>query len=189
MNFRQPDTFKYSEDKPYVSTGMNRNTKKGEKYVGPWGDLAEFNDLFMRHKNGLGIDEFVPSSCYIARKNYIDLLDINKQKVKLVGNTLKSKKMPIYIEKFIDSSVRDLLNDRGRLSIITFHSLEDRIVKNKFRDNENPCTCPTNFPVCVCGKKSKGKNVTRKPIVPSEEEIGANKRSKSSKLRSFERRF
>lgn len=92
------------------------------------------------------------------------------------------------LEDSIDKMI-DLLNDGGRLSIITFHSLEDRIVKNKFRDNENPCTCPKNFPVCVCGKKSKGKNVTRKPIVPSEEEIGANKRSKSSKLRSFERRY
>lgn len=92
------------------------------------------------------------------------------------------------LEDSIDRMI-DLLNDEGRLSIITFHSLEDRIVKNKFRDNENPCTCPKNFPVCVCGKKSKGKNVTRKPIVPSEEEIGANKRSKSSKLRSFERRY
>ena len=92
------------------------------------------------------------------------------------------------LENSIDRMI-DLLNDGGRLSIITFHSLEDRIVKNKFRENENPCTCPKNFPVCVCGKKSKGKNVTRKPIVPSEEEIGANKRSKSSKLRSFERRF
>jgi 16S rRNA (cytosine1402-N4)-methyltransferase len=92
------------------------------------------------------------------------------------------------LEDSIDRMI-DLLNDEGRLSIITFHSLEDRIVKNNFRDNENPCTCPKNFPVCVCGKKSKGKNVTRKPIVPSEEEIGANKRSKSSKLRSFERRY
>ena len=92
------------------------------------------------------------------------------------------------LEDSIDRMI-DLLNDEGRLSIITFHSLEDRIVKNKFRDNENPCTWPKNFPVCVCGKKSKGKNVTRKPIVPSEEEIGANKRSKSSKLRSFERRY
>lgn len=92
------------------------------------------------------------------------------------------------LEDSIDRMI-DLLNDGGRLSIITFHSLEDRIVKNKFRDNENPCTCPKNFPVCVCGKKSKGKNVTRKPIVPGEEEIGANKRSKSSKLRSFERRY
>ncbi len=88
----------------------------------------------------------------------------------------------------IDTMI-DLLNDGGRLSIITFHSLEDRIVKNKFRDNENPCTCPKNFPVCVCGKKSKGVVATRKPIIPSDEEIDANKRSKSSKLRSFERRY
>ena len=90
MNFKQPDVFRYTEENPYVSTGMNRNTVKGKKYVGAYGDLAEFNDLFMRHKNGLDIDEFVPSSCYIARKNYIDLLDINSQKVKLVGNTIKS---------------------------------------------------------------------------------------------------
>ena len=88
----------------------------------------------------------------------------------------------------IDTMI-DLLNDGGRLSIITFHSLEDRIVKNKFRDNENPCTCPSNFPVCVCGKKSKGVVITRKPIIPSDEEIGANKRSKSSKLRAFEARY
>ena len=88
----------------------------------------------------------------------------------------------------IDTMI-DLLNDGGRLSIITLHSLEDRIVKNKFKDNENPCTCPSNFPVCVCGKKSKGVVVTRKPIVPSDEEIDANKRSKSSKLRAFEARY
>lgn len=114
MNFKQPEVFKYSEDNPYISTGMNRNTEKGKKYIGPWGDLAEFNDLFMRKKNGLDIDEFVPSSCYLARKNYMDLLDVEKQKVKLVGNTIKSKKMPIYIEKFVDDVVRDLLNDRGK---------------------------------------------------------------------------
>lgn len=114
MNFKQPEVFKYSEDNPYISTGMNRNTEKGKKYIGPWGDLAEFNDLFMRKKNGLDIDEFVPSSCYLARKNYMDLLDVEKQKVKLIGNTIKSKKMPIYIEKFVDDVVRDLLNDRGK---------------------------------------------------------------------------
>lgn len=90
------------------------------------------------------------------------------------------------LEDSIDTMI-DLLNDNGRLSIITFHSLEDRIVKNRFRDNENPCTCPKNFPVCVCGKKPKGKVVTKKPIIPSEEEIGDNKRSKSSKLRVFQR--
>lgn len=81
----------------------------------------------------------------------------------------------------------DLLNPGGRLAIITFHSLEDRMVKTRFRTNERPCTCPPDFPVCVCGKKSKGKVITRKPIIPSEDEMIENKRSKSSKLRVFER--
>lgn len=88
----------------------------------------------------------------------------------------------------IDTMI-DLLSDGGRICIITFHSLEDRIVKNAFRKNENPCTCPPDFPVCVCGKKSKGKIITRKPIIPSEDEIIENKRAKSSKLRVFEKRF
>lgn len=81
----------------------------------------------------------------------------------------------------------ELLNPGGRICIITFHSLEDRIVKTNFKRNENPCTCPSDFPVCVCGKKSKGKVVTRKPILPSEEELEVNSRSKSAKLRVFER--
>lgn len=81
----------------------------------------------------------------------------------------------------------DLLADDGRFCIITFHSLEDRIVKTSFRKNENPCTCPKEFPVCVCGNVSKGKVITRKPILPSEEELEENKRAKSAKLRVFER--
>ena len=81
----------------------------------------------------------------------------------------------------------DLLNPGGRLCVITFHSLEDRIVKSNFRRNENPCTCPSDFPVCVCGKVSKGRVVTRKPILPGEEELEVNSRSKSAKLRIFER--
>ena len=80
----------------------------------------------------------------------------------------------------------DLLNPGGRLCIITFHSLEDRIVKSAFRKNENPCTCPPDFPVCVCGKKSKGSIITKKPILPSEGELEYNSRSKSAKLRIFE---
>lgn len=92
------------------------------------------------------------------------------------------------LEDSIDTMI-DHLNDKGRICIITFHSLEDRIVKTRFRNCENPCTCPPDFPVCVCGKKSKGKVITRKPIVPSEEELEGNKRSKSSKLRVFERRM
>lgn len=90
------------------------------------------------------------------------------------------------LENSIDRMI-DFLNPGGRLSIITFHSLEDRIVKNRFRINENPCTCPPEFPVCMCGKKSKGRVITRKPIVPTEKELEENKRSKSSKLRVFER--
>ncbi len=81
----------------------------------------------------------------------------------------------------------ELLNPGGRICIITFHSLEDRIVKSIFKKNENPCTCPSDFPVCVCGKVSKGHVVTRKPILPSEQELGENSRSKSAKLRVFER--
>ena len=81
----------------------------------------------------------------------------------------------------------DLLDDGGRICIITFHSLEDRIVKNTFKKNQDPCTCPKDFPVCVCGKKSKGRVITRKPILPTEEELEQNTRSRSAKLRVFER--
>ena len=81
----------------------------------------------------------------------------------------------------------DLLNPGGRLCIITFHSLEDRIVKSAFKKNEDPCTCPKDFPVCVCGKVSKGSILTRKPILPGPEEMEENSRSKSAKLRIFER--
>ena len=81
----------------------------------------------------------------------------------------------------------DMLNPGGRFCIITFHSLEDRIVKAAFKKNENPCTCPPSFPVCVCGKVSQGKVLSRKPILPGEEELEINKRSKSAKLRIFEK--
>lgn len=90
------------------------------------------------------------------------------------------------LENSIDMMI-DRLKPEGRLCIITFHSLEDRIVKTRFRNNENPCTCPPSFPACVCGKVPKGRVITRKPIVPTDEEINENSRSKSSKLRVFER--
>lgn len=90
------------------------------------------------------------------------------------------------LENSIGSMI-DLLNPGGRLCIITFHSLEDRIVKEAYRKAENPCTCPPSFPVCVCGNKSKGKVITRKPILPSEDELTENRRSESAKLRVFER--
>ncbi len=90
------------------------------------------------------------------------------------------------LEQSIDQMI-DLLNPGGRICIITFHSLEDRIVKRIFKTNENPCTCPPDFPKCVCGKVSRGKVMTRKPILPSEEELEENRRSKSAKLRIFEK--
>lgn len=90
----------------------------------------------------------------------------------------------------LEDSLEDmihLLNPGGRICIITFHSLEDRIVKNIYKKSENPCTCPSDFPVCICGKRPLGKIVTKRPVVPTEEEIEYNPRSKSAKLRVFER--
>lgn len=91
------------------------------------------------------------------------------------------------LENSIDGMI-DMLKPKGRLCIITFHSLEDRIVKQRMKTAENPCICPPEFPVCVCNRKSKGKVVTRKPIIPDAEELEENPRSKSAKLRVFERR-
>ena len=90
------------------------------------------------------------------------------------------------LEDSIDKMI-DALSEGGRLCIITFHSLEDRIVKNKFRTAEKPCICPPEFPICTCGRKSRGKVITRKPILPSDKELSENSRSKSAKLRIFEK--
>lgn len=90
------------------------------------------------------------------------------------------------LENSLDTFI-DLLKPGGRLCIITFHSLEDRIVKSAFRKNENPCTCPPEFPVCICGQVSRGKVITKKPVLPAEEEMEHNPRSKSAKLRIFEK--
>ena len=91
------------------------------------------------------------------------------------------------LEEALEKAV-ELLEDRGRLLVITFHSLEDRIVKNKFREFEKPCKCPPNIPICVCGKESLGKVITKKPIVAGELELNDNSRAHSAKLRVFERR-
>ncbi len=90
------------------------------------------------------------------------------------------------LDKTVDDMVASL-NPGGRLCIITFHSLEDRIIKNAMKRHENPCVCPPEFPVCVCGKKPDGKVITRKPILPSDEELELNPRSRSAKLRILER--
>lgn len=81
----------------------------------------------------------------------------------------------------------DVLEQKGRLCVITFHSLEDRAVKQAYKDYEGKCTCPTDFPYCVCGNKPKGRVITKKPILPTEEEVEKNSRSRSAKLRIFEK--
>ncbi len=116
-------------------------------------------------------------------------------KMRTGGHPAKQTFQAIRIEcnqelKVLENSLDEMigaLKPGGRFCIITFHSLEDRIVKAAFRKNENPCTCPPEFPVCVCGKKSQGRVITRKPITPSEKELGENTRSKSAKLRVFEK--
>lgn len=131
-----------------------------------------------------------------------ELVDIIRRaypakELRKLGHPAKKTFQAIRIElnselKVLEENLRDmvnLLNDGGRICVITFHSLEDRIVKNIFRECENPCICPPDFPVCVCGRKSLGKVISRKPILPSEEELAENKRSQSAKLRVFERRI
>lgn len=114
---------------------------------------------------------------------------------KNLGHPAKKTFQAIRIElnrelEVLNDTLNDMveaLNPQGRICIITFHSLEDRIVKTIFRKNEDPCTCPPDFPICVCGNVSKGKVISRKPILPGDEEMEQNKRSKSAKLRVFGR--
>lgn len=112
FNFQMPKKFRYTEDNPYIGKGLNRLVKEGKAYTNEEADLMEFNDLFMRDKMGLDIDEFIPANITVARKNYLDLLDDGK--IKMVGNTLKSKKLPLYIEKFLNHAADLLLHNRGK---------------------------------------------------------------------------
>lgn len=129
----------------------------------------------------------------------LQLVDVIKKSVPLkfqrYGHPAKRTFQGIRIEvnkelKILDKALEDSvgrLNMGGRISVITFHSLEDRIVKSKFRKLENPCTCPPNFPICVCNKKPVIKIINKKPIIPTQEEMEKNPRSKSSKLRTAEK--
>lgn len=120
--------------------------------------------------------------------------------IKSIGKSMKRhpakrtfQAIRIYVNKelevlseTLDKAVK-LLNKNGRLLVITFHSLEDRIVKEKFREYEDPCTCPKDIPICVCNKKSLGKIITKKPIIAKKLELEENNRAHSAKLRIFER--
>ena len=127
FNFQMPeeDKFRYTDEHPYIGKGLNRNTKVGETYTKVEGDVAEFNDLFMRVKNGLGIDEYANATINFSRKNYADFLENGK--VKLVGNSIKSKKMPIYIEKFMNSAIDLLLHGRGREFLEEYYDYIEKI--------------------------------------------------------------
>lgn len=129
-----------------------------------------------------------------------ELVDIIKsaypaKELRKAGHPAKKTFQAIRIElndelRVLEENLRDMidiLNDKGRICVITFHSLEDRIVKNIFRECENPCVCPSDFPVCVCGRISKGKVISKKPILPNDEELEYNSRAQSAKLRVFER--
>lgn len=195
--------FTYREDVPLDMRMDRRNPKTAKNIVNEYSEMELFRII-----RDFGEDKFaknIAKHIVAARqKKEIEttgeLIEIIKAAIPAKvrangGHPAKKTFQAIRIELNAELEVLqnslddmiDLLEDHGRICIITFHSLEDRIVKNIFRTNENPCICPSHFPVCVCGRKSKGKVITRKPIVPSEEELEENSRSKSAKLRVFER--
>ncbi len=195
--------FTYREDVPLDMRMDRRNPKTAKNIVNEYSEMELFRII-----RDYGEDKFaknIAKHIVAAReKKEIEttgeLIEIIKAaipaKVRATGGhpakkTFQAIRIELnaeleVLQNSLDEMI-DLLEDGGRICIITFHSLEDRIVKTIYKRNENPCICPSHFPVCVCGKKSKGKVITRKPIVPSDEELEYNSRSKSSKLRVFER--
>ncbi len=155
----------YGEDNFAKNIAKHICMRRGEREIETTGELAEI------------IKESIPAKLrkngHPAKKTFQAIRIECNRELEVLRDSL--------------SEMIDFLNPGGRISIITFHSLEDRIVKNAFRTAENPCICPPSFPVCTCGRKPKGKQVFRKPVLPSEDELLANSRSKSAKLRSFEK--
>lgn len=195
--------FSYKEDAPLDMRMDTRNPKTAKDIINGYSEMELFRII-----RDYGEDNFAKNIAkHIVRiraekpfETTFELIDAIKAAIPMKlrvnkGHPAKKTFQAIRIElnrelevlKDTLQEMIELLAPGGRLCIITFHSLEDRIVKSSFRTNENPCTCPPNFPICVCGKKPKGKAVTRKPIFPSEEELEYNKRSKSAKLRVFEK--
>jgi len=195
--------FTYKVDAPLDMRMDNRMEKTAKDIVNEYSEM----DLF-RMIRDYGEDQFAKNIAkHIVRMRQEKPLETTFELVEAIkaaipakirmntGHPAKKTFQAIRIElnrelEVLENTLDDmieLLAPGGRLCVITFHSLEDRIVKVKFKENENPCTCPPSFPVCMCGKKSKGKVITRKPILPSEEELEMNSRSKSAKLRIFEK--
>ena len=171
--------FTYREDVPLDMRMDQRQTKTAEDIVNTYSESELYRII-----RDYGEDKFA--------KNIAKHICLARQETPIhTTGELTGIELNHELDVLRDSldGMIDFLNDGGRICIITFHSLEDRIVKTIFRRNENPCTCPPNFPVCVCGKVSKGRVITRKPILPSEEELEWNSRSQSAKLRVFERQI
>lgn len=157
----------YGEDKFAKNIAKHIVIERGKRSIETTGQLTEI----IRHAIPM---KYQKKSGHPAKRTFQAIrIELNRE-LEVLKNSL--------------DDMIDLLNPGGRLCIITFHSLEDRIVKSAFKKNEDPCTCPKDFPVCVCGKVSKGSVVTRKPILPGPEELEANTRSTSAKLRIFERK-
>lgn len=195
--------FSYKEDAPLDMRMDTRSEKTAKDIVNGYSEMELFHII-----KDYGEDNFAKNIAkHIVRmreekpiETTFELVEAIKAAIPMklrvtTGHPAKRTFQAIRIELNHELDVlKDTLQDmigllapEGRLCIITFHSLEDRIVKACFRLNENPCTCPPNFPVCVCGKVPSGKVISRKPILPSEEELEQNKRSKSAKLRVFEK--
>ena len=196
--------FTYREDVPLDMRMDQRQERTAGDIVNDYSETALFHMI-----RDYGEDKFaknIAKHIVTARQDHPirttgELTQIIKaaipQKVRLHGGHPAKKTFQairIELNRELDvlknslETMIDLLNDEGRLCVITFHSLEDRIVKNIFRTCERPCICPPEFPVCTCGRISKGRVITRKPILPAPGELEDNPRAKSSKLRVFERK-
>lgn len=195
--------FSYRFDAPLDMRMDNRNTKTAKDIVNTYsqGELRRIIAEYGEDKFAANIAKHIVN--YREEKEITttgELVEIIKASIpmkiqKTMGHPAKQTFQAIRIElneelavleETLDTMI-DLLKPEGRIGVITFHSLEDRIVKSIFKRAQDPCTCPKNIPMCVCGKKSKGKVITRKPILPTAEEMEVNSRSKSAKLRVFEK--
>ncbi|MDF2541795.1 MAG: rsmH2 [Herbinix sp.] len=195
--------FSYKEDAPLDMRMDTRNEKTAKDIINGYSEMELYRII-----RDYGEDNFAKNIAkHIVRmraekpfETTFELTEAVKAAIPMklrinTGHPAKRTFQAIRIElnkelEVLKESLDDMigmLNPGGRLCIITFHSLEDRIVKVSFKQNENPCTCPPNFPVCVCGNKSKGRMISKKPILPSEDEMEYNKRAKSAKLRVFEK--
>lgn len=195
--------FSYKEDAPLDMRMDTRMQKTAKDIVNEYSEMELYQiirdygeDTFAKNiaKHIVRMREEKPFETTFELTEAIKAAIPMKLRVK-TGHPAKRTFQAIRIElnrelEVLKNTLQDMIDitaPGGRICIITFHSLEDRIVKSAFRINENPCTCPPNFPVCVCGKLPKGRVISRKPILPSEEELEYNKRSKSAKLRVFEK--